>query len=222
MKPYTINFNNPKDSPEEIAQKLNSLSGAIDSSVVKGVIQVKDFEELNNKFNKYVSGNKERIDTNDLRWHGGGLSAVAHDSTLSGTGSISNPLSVVGNGAVFSLSRGWGAGVNPASTSYNDTTDSGETVEASVGNIMPFAGTVRNLFIDIYNAQIDSGTVVFTLMKNGISTSVTVSMSATVNALSSDTTHSFSVAAGDRVSLKSVVTGGTTNTTKFCFSYSLN
>ena len=38
------------------------------------------------------------IDMSDMRWHGGGLSSVAHDSTLTGNGTSSSPLSVVGGG----------------------------------------------------------------------------------------------------------------------------
>lgn len=35
---------------------------------------------------------------NDMRWHGGGLSSVSHDATMTGTGTPSSPLSVVGGG----------------------------------------------------------------------------------------------------------------------------
>lgn len=36
-----------------------------------------------------------KLDMNDQRWHGGGLTSVSHDSTLSGSGTSSSPLSVV-------------------------------------------------------------------------------------------------------------------------------
>ncbi len=35
------------------------------------------------------------LNMNDQRWHGGGISTVSHDSTLTGNGTPSNPLSVV-------------------------------------------------------------------------------------------------------------------------------
>lgn len=38
------------------------------------------------------------LDMSDLRWHGGGLSTVAHDTTLTGDGTTTNPLHVVGGG----------------------------------------------------------------------------------------------------------------------------
>jgi hypothetical protein len=36
------------------------------------------------------------LNMNDMRWHGGGLSTVAHDDSLTGDGTPSSPLSVVG------------------------------------------------------------------------------------------------------------------------------
>ncbi len=220
--PYVISLNNPEDSPQKIAEKLNSLPYSLEPHVIKGVVLRDEFDSLQNITKKYINGNKERIDSNDLRWHGGGLGKVSHDDTLIGDGTTANPLSVISSGAVFSLSRGWGGGINPDVTTYNDTEGTVESVETNVGNIMPIAGTIRNLFIDIYDAQIDSGTVVFTLIHNGSSTSVTVGpMDVDSNAIASDVTHSFPVSAGDRISLQSAVTGGTTNQTKFSFSYLL-
>ena len=35
------------------------------------------------------------LNMNDMRWHGGGLSSISHDSTITGTGTTSSPLSVV-------------------------------------------------------------------------------------------------------------------------------
>lgn len=35
------------------------------------------------------------LNMNDMRWHGGGLTAVVHDSTLTGQGTTASPLSVV-------------------------------------------------------------------------------------------------------------------------------
>ncbi len=76
------------DSPAQIADKLNTLDGAIEAKVIKGL---PDYSADIQKVNK-------RIDTSDLRWHGGGLSTVSHDSTLTGSGTPSSPLSVVSVG----------------------------------------------------------------------------------------------------------------------------
>ncbi len=97
-KDYVVNLKNPEDSPEKIAEKLNTLTYAIDHTVIRGLVPRKDFEDFKDKTTKYINGNKERIDTNDLRWHGGGLSKVTHDATLTGEGTIASPLSVLSAG----------------------------------------------------------------------------------------------------------------------------
>lgn len=43
--------------------------------------------------------NVKGLDMSDQRWHGGGLSTVAHDATLTGNGTASSPLSVVSGGS---------------------------------------------------------------------------------------------------------------------------
>ncbi len=104
---YVVNLKNPEDSPEKIAEKLNTLAYAIDASVIRGGVDRKDYEQLKDKTTKYINGQKERIDTNDLRYHGAGLSAVVHDATLSGNGTIASPLAAVsipGAGTVTTVS----------------------------------------------------------------------------------------------------------------------
>ncbi len=97
-KDFVVNLKNPEATPEQLADKLNTLSYAIDHTVVRGVTPKKDFEDFKLKTSKYIEGNKERINTNDQRWHGGGLSRVSHDTTLTGDGTPSSPLSAVGDG----------------------------------------------------------------------------------------------------------------------------
>lgn len=65
-------------------------------SILKEIPKMEDIRKyLTDKASKgrLKSGD---FDMNDLRWHGGGLSTVAHDNSLTGTGTTSNPLSVVG------------------------------------------------------------------------------------------------------------------------------
>lgn len=45
----------------------------------------------------------QKINFNDQRWHGGGLSQVSHDATLTGTGRPEDPLSVVATGTTGSV-----------------------------------------------------------------------------------------------------------------------
>jgi len=94
-KNYTINLHNPEDSPEKIANKLNTLHSAIDISVIKDGISRTEFLEHSTKVGKYMDTKRDRIDTNDLRWHGAGLSKIITDATLSGLGTSLSPLSVV-------------------------------------------------------------------------------------------------------------------------------
>lgn len=80
---YTVNLKNPKDSPQEIVDKLNQLHSVLEPSLIKGgVVSVKDFEESNKKFDKIFSTKEDRVNYNtnaqgrkvlsDMRWHGGG------------------------------------------------------------------------------------------------------------------------------------------------------
>lgn len=82
----------------EIASKLNELTEKIDSSAIKGLPTLSAFlKEIKTKKlidKKDINGMK----LDDQKWHGGGLSSVNHDSTLTGNGTSLSPLSVVGGG----------------------------------------------------------------------------------------------------------------------------
>lgn len=87
---------------EKVIEKTETikevLPKSIDVSMVKGAISKKDFESTSKKIEDGMARVDGRIKLIDQRWHGGGLSQVSHDATLSGTGSPSSPLSVVGGG----------------------------------------------------------------------------------------------------------------------------
>ena len=93
------------DTADEIANKLNTLEEKIEPKVIIG---------LEDKFNKFAEsfkkGGKNQLKLNDVagapldqRWHGGGLSKVSHDATLSGSGTPSDPLVVIGSGSSITL-----------------------------------------------------------------------------------------------------------------------
>ncbi len=88
------------DTPQQIIDKVNSLEYAIEAKVIKDIPTVEDvLKELKSKQilePKDIKGMP--INMNDMRWHGGGLSSVSHDTTLTGNGTPSSPLSVVGGG----------------------------------------------------------------------------------------------------------------------------
>jgi len=52
------------------------------------------------------------LNMNDQRWHGGGLSSVIHDSTLTGDGTTTSPLSVVGSNTGYQQPTGTVNGIN--------------------------------------------------------------------------------------------------------------
>lgn len=89
-----------RETPEELANKINTLSNAIDWSVIK-TDNIVDKKQLDSQL-KLVQDGMAKIDGRvkliDQRWHGGGLSQVSHDGTLTGTGTASSPLSIVGTG----------------------------------------------------------------------------------------------------------------------------
>lgn len=65
------------------------------------------------------------------------------------------------------------------------------------------AGTIRNFYITTNNAQPASGSLVLTLRKNGVDQAVTITIAASAAAGNfSDTSNSFSVAAGDLLTIK--------------------
>jgi len=93
------------DTPEEIASKLNTLKEVLDVSIIKGVPSIQSLV-------KELKTGKNRLEAKDIlnmpakgpldqRWHGAGISSVVHDSTLSGSGTASSPLSVVSGSANF-------------------------------------------------------------------------------------------------------------------------
>jgi hypothetical protein len=63
-------------------------------------------------------------------------------------------------------------------------------------------GTIRNLYVQVKTAGIDAGLVTFTVRKNGVDTALTCGLDNTATGAASDTTHSFTVVAGDLISVK--------------------
>lgn len=70
------------------------------------------------------------------------------------------------------------------------------------------AGTVRNLYCYLSTAPGGSDTVDFTVRKNGSDQSATCQIAAAATTCN-DTSHTFSVVAGDRISIKAVSSAGT-------------
>lgn len=101
------------DTAEQIAEKLNAEEEIIDVKVLKGhkdLLDKKSFDTFSN--NVYTKGQI------DMRWHGGGLSRVSHDTTLTGSGTPADPLSVVSGGGGLTLLTATGT-VNGTNTIFS-------------------------------------------------------------------------------------------------------
>lgn len=145
-----------------------------------------------------------------------------------GIGSTSQVLTVSGgvpvwqtqSSGIFMLGRGAANNVGSASTIYTDTSGQNSTTETQLGNIMPLSGTLKNLWVDVFTNTLNAGNVVYTLMKNGVATTLTQTITHGVTSITGDTTNSVTVTAGDRISFR-IVTGGASGVTAAAFSYML-
>ena len=89
---------------EKIIEKtevIREVMPKLDVSMVKGAISKKELEAQDKKVLDGMARVDGRIKLIDQRWgsHGGGLSKVSTDSTLTGLGTPASPLSVVSSGA---------------------------------------------------------------------------------------------------------------------------
>ena len=73
------------------------------------------------------------------------------------------------------------------------------------------AGTIQNLYVYANGSNTAGKNNVFTIMKNGSAQTLTCTLNGSSSC--SDTTHTFSVSAGDQIGMR-IATGTTTNTTQ--------
>lgn len=92
----------------------------------------------------------------------------------------------------------------PASTTHYVPPSTPITPSTTLNSVLvTLAGTIRNFYIRTGTAQPASGSLVFTVLKNGVATALTITVAASGAAGTySDTTHSFSVVAGDLISFQ--------------------
>ena len=119
----------------------------------------------------------------------------------------------------FGCGRGYATESLASVTEYSDdgAWDSSSTTETDVGIIMPIAGTLKNFYIDVSANTLDAGNTVFTIMLNGVATSITKTVAFGVTSVTSDLVHTATIAIGDRISLRAVVSGST-GMIKYSFS----
>lgn len=123
-------------------------------------------------------------------------------------------------GAIISCPKNGERASLATETSYHDTSFVSAT-ETDVGNLIPFNGTLKNLYVTVWGNDLDAGSTVYTLVKNGSDTTLTLTVAFGVTSTSGDTTHTESVSAGDRITLKAVSTGAT-GMEGFFFSYQVS
>ena len=85
--------------------------------------------------------------------------------------------------------------------------------------VVPFSGTISALYV---RSGATMGTDIFTVYKNGVATTLTVTFASQTNTVISDTTHSVSVTAGDTLSIVRVSNSGTNNTIANAFSFKIS
>lgn len=120
-----VDFPLPKDgkdgihataiTPQEIADRLNTLPKALKASTIDGIPTLEGIRHYLTDSKSKGRLSTKHIDTSDLRWHGGGLSSVAHDTTLTGNGTAASPLSVISVGGVSQIIAGTNITVSPIS-----------------------------------------------------------------------------------------------------------
>jgi hypothetical protein len=99
--------------------------------------------------------------------------------------------------------------VSLSTTNYFGPGDTTTTAtETNARTAIQFAATVSNFYLRTSSSQPATGSLVFTVLKNGSATAITFTIGASAGAaLYSDTTHSFTVAAGDEISIQVVNNG---------------
>lgn len=133
------------------------------------------------------------------------------------TGTVAKSLGVDTSGKVIESSparksiqltftHGGNAGVPASATRYLGFEDMVSGLQTSVYNIaLPVACDIKNLYINTNSTQPSSGNLVFTLLKNGADTSITITVPANATANQfTDLTHDVSLDAGDSITLRIV------------------
>jgi hypothetical protein len=130
----------------------------------------------------------------------GGSSGQVLSTNGSGTGSwVSTKTVLMGNGVVNTIAL--------SSTAYMALPgfNASSATEGSRQSVIPLAGTIKNFYVVTGNAQPGDGALTITLRKNGVDTAVTITIAAgAASNVFTDLTHSFTVVAGDLLSIKFV------------------
>lgn len=103
-------------------------------------------------------------------------------------------------------------------TNYADSRGTNAT-ETNVGDYIPVAATMKRLMVNVLTNTFSSSSTTFTIMNNGVATTMTLTFAGGVTGVQSDTTHTFSVSAGDRITLRAVTTNVDSATLTYVFAW---
>jgi len=205
------------------AVDFNSVSGVISidyanaqkaTSGQPGFLTAADWSTFNGKQAALVSGTNIKT-VNSTSLVGSGDVAV-QPTLVSGTNiKTINSISILGSGNIpIATTDSTVFSGNPNATQGANSTAywciSGSLAPSSTENfrniVMPVAGTLKNLYIRNGTTQSGTGSMVFTLRKNGADTAMTVTFTNAdgATATKSDTTNTVSVVAGDLICIKGV------------------
>lgn len=114
------------DSPEEIVFKINTLEGVLETKVLKGSFTIEDVIK-NIKDNKSIELRDikgARLDMNDQRWHGGGLSNITGliqagaNITITGSGTSSDPYIISSTGSSYMILQKTGGVIDDSNLAF--------------------------------------------------------------------------------------------------------
>jgi hypothetical protein len=141
------------------------------------------------------------------------------DQTLSGLGGVPTTRNITINGTTQDLSadrsysainlngqpNAINAGTSGATRYFGFSDNNNTTNELIRRTFLPNACTLKNFYVRTTGTQPATGSHVLTILKNGVATSIVVTIAAGSGAgIFSDTTNSESFAAGDEISIKAV------------------
>lgn len=130
-------------------------------------------------------------------------SPTVNGASIATVGSVGSVLSVLSSNATLATATG----TTYSSPGYGGT-PMAATSEATVGWVCPRAGTIGTLYIITGSvAKVNTPVTTVTIRKNGADTTVTLTLTQTTATVSSDVTHTFTVAAGDTITLSFATTG---------------
>lgn len=165
------------------------------------------------------SSNKRYVTDAQLTVIGNTSGTNTGDQTLIGLGGVPTTRNITINGTTQDLSadrtysainlngqpNGANTGLSGALRYFGFSNNAVSTVENVRRTFLPNACTLKNFYIRTSSTQPATGSHVLTILKNGVATSIVVTIAAgSAAGVFSDTTNSVSFLAGDEISIQAV------------------